>query len=66
MDADEAGRRRFACEQRETFERITAAWDAAGRTRCAELLIRYGPDAGAWSTRHHCHGRDSANIRPED
>ncbi|NBM15599.1 MarR family winged helix-turn-helix transcriptional regulator [Streptomyces sp. GC420] len=65
-DAGEAERRRFASEQRETFEHITAAWDAADRTRFAELLIRYSQDASAWSTRRHIHGGDSANTRPED
>ncbi|MEV3907075.1 MarR family winged helix-turn-helix transcriptional regulator [Streptomyces canus] len=65
-DAGEAERHRFASEQRETFEHITAAWDPTDRTQFAQFLIRYSQDASAWSTRQHRHGRDSANTRSED
>ncbi|MFF7246498.1 MarR family winged helix-turn-helix transcriptional regulator [Embleya sp. NPDC008237] len=65
-DAGEAERHRFASEQRETFEQITAAWDPSDRTRFAQLLIRYSQDAGVWSTRQHRHGGDSENTRSED
>ncbi|MFD3425509.1 MarR family winged helix-turn-helix transcriptional regulator [Nocardia fluminea] len=58
-DVGEAERSRFACEQRETFEEITAAWDLAERTQFAQLLIRYSQDASDWSTgrRHRDKGR---------
>lgn len=50
-DAGEAERRRYASEQRATFESITAAWDPAERIQFARFLVRYGEDAGAWSAR---------------
>ncbi|MFE1591405.1 MarR family winged helix-turn-helix transcriptional regulator [Nocardia sp. NPDC058705] len=49
-DAGEAERSRFAAEQREVFESITASWDLADRIRFAEYLIRYSHDASAWSS----------------
>ncbi|MGW5863529.1 MarR family winged helix-turn-helix transcriptional regulator [Streptomyces sp. NPDC055239] len=45
----EAERNRFATEQREAFEEITAAWSPEERIQFARLLARYGADATAWS-----------------
>jgi DNA-binding MarR family transcriptional regulator len=50
-DAGETERHRFASEQRETFERITAAWSPTERIEFARLLIRYSQDAATWSAR---------------
>ncbi|MER6168780.1 MarR family winged helix-turn-helix transcriptional regulator [Streptomyces violaceorubidus] len=47
----EAERHRFAAEQREAFEEITAAWSPQERVQFARLLVRYGTDAAAWSRR---------------
>ncbi|WP_030187925.1 MarR family winged helix-turn-helix transcriptional regulator [Streptomyces violaceorubidus] len=47
----EAERHRFAAEQREAFEEITAAWSPQERVQFARLLVRYGADAAAWSRR---------------
>ncbi|WP_284739981.1 MarR family winged helix-turn-helix transcriptional regulator [Amycolatopsis sp. RTGN1] len=47
----EAERIRFAAEQREAFEDITAAWSPEDRAQFARLLVRYTADAGAWSRR---------------
>ncbi|MCR6483206.1 MarR family winged helix-turn-helix transcriptional regulator [Amycolatopsis sp. OK19-0408] len=47
----EAERARFAAEQREAFEDITAAWSPEERVRFARLLVRYTSDAGDWSRR---------------
>ncbi|WP_194827886.1 MarR family winged helix-turn-helix transcriptional regulator [Nocardia sp. XZ_19_231] len=52
-DVGEAERYRFACEQRQAFEEITAEWDLTERTQFAQLLIRYSQDASDWSTRRH-------------
>ncbi|MFE5923591.1 MarR family winged helix-turn-helix transcriptional regulator [Streptomyces sp. NPDC056468] len=49
--AGETERHRFASEQRETFEHITAAWEPTERTQFAQFLIRYSRDASAWSAR---------------
>ncbi|MGP2441800.1 MarR family winged helix-turn-helix transcriptional regulator [Streptomyces sp. JW3] len=48
-EAGEAERDRFATEQRQVFEEITAAWSREERLRFAHLLVRYGADATAWS-----------------
>ncbi|MFB7600987.1 MarR family winged helix-turn-helix transcriptional regulator [Streptomyces sp. NPDC056160] len=45
----EAERNRFAAEQREAFQEITAAWSPEERIQFARLLVRYGADATAWS-----------------
>lgn len=45
----EAERRRFAAEQREAFQEITAAWTPQERIQFARLLVRYGADAATWS-----------------
>lgn len=45
----EAERNRFAAEQREAFQEITAAWSPEERIQFARLLARYGADATAWS-----------------
>ncbi len=45
----EADRRRFAAEQRQAFQEITAAWSPDERVQFARLLARYGADATAWS-----------------
>jgi DNA-binding MarR family transcriptional regulator len=47
----EAERTRFAAEQREAFEAITAGWSLADRAQFARLLVRYTTDAGVWSRR---------------
>ncbi|MCG8915989.1 MarR family winged helix-turn-helix transcriptional regulator [Actinokineospora sp. PR83] len=47
----EAERDRFAAEQREAFEDITAAWSAEDRAQFARLLVRYTADADTWSHR---------------
>ena len=60
-DLGEAERRRFAREQRETFEEITAAWESAERTQFAQFLIRYSADASDWSTR----ARGASNVTRE-
>ncbi|WP_055557144.1 MarR family winged helix-turn-helix transcriptional regulator [Streptomyces sp. NBRC 110028] len=52
-EAGEAERRRLACEQRDTFERITAAWDPDERRQFAHYLVRYSQDSANWSTRRH-------------
>ncbi|MEU4317629.1 MarR family winged helix-turn-helix transcriptional regulator [Nocardia fluminea] len=65
-DVGEAERRRFADEQREIFEEITAAWDRAEQMRFAQLLIRYSSDASDWSTRQRRHDKDTANGRATD
>ena len=59
-DAGEAERRRFAAEQREVFEEVTAAWDPAERLQFARFLIRYGRDSAAWPVR----GRGSTAAPP--
>ncbi|MET7322015.1 MarR family winged helix-turn-helix transcriptional regulator [Streptomyces sp. NPDC005549] len=53
----EAERHRFAAEQREAFQQITAAWTPQERLQFARLLARYGADAAAWS-RNRAGGRD--------
>lgn len=50
-DAGEAERARFAAEQRETFELITADWDPADQTQFAQYLVRYSQDSANWSAR---------------
>ncbi|GGQ24054.1 DNA-binding MarR family transcriptional regulator [Actinomadura coerulea] len=65
-DAGEAERRRFASEQRETFEDITAAWKPAERVQFARLLVRYSEDAGAWSARQRRRGQDGAGTLSDD
>ncbi|MEU9837808.1 MarR family winged helix-turn-helix transcriptional regulator [Actinomadura sp. NPDC048032] len=55
-DAGEAERRRFASEQRATFEDITADWELAERVQFARFLVRYSEDAGAWSARRQRRG----------
>jgi hypothetical protein len=45
----EAERARFAAEQRETFELITADWDPADQVQFARYLIRYSQDSTNWS-----------------
>ncbi|WP_424863795.1 MarR family winged helix-turn-helix transcriptional regulator [Streptomyces sp. MMS24-I29] len=50
-DAGETERRRFATEQRETFEHITAHWEPADRTQFAQFLVRYSQDSTAWTAR---------------
>jgi DNA-binding MarR family transcriptional regulator len=50
-DAGEAERRRFASEQRETFELITSEWTAAEREQFARFLLRYSRDSANWSSR---------------
>jgi DNA-binding MarR family transcriptional regulator len=64
--AGETERHRFASEQRETFERITAAWEPAERIQFARFLIRYSQDASAWSTRHVHQSEDDPGDRPRE
>lgn len=45
----EAERSRFAAEQREAFQEITAAWTPEEQIQFARLLARYGADATTWS-----------------
>ncbi|MFG2683611.1 MarR family winged helix-turn-helix transcriptional regulator [Streptomyces sp. NPDC048392] len=45
----EAERNRFAAEQRQAFEEITATWSPEERIQFARLLARYGADATAWA-----------------
>lgn len=59
-------RLRFASEQREAFEHITAAWEPSERVQFAELLIRYSQDAKAWSARQIRRGGDDAGARSQD
>ncbi|SDJ50473.1 hypothetical protein SAMN04488074_102231 [Lentzea albidocapillata subsp. violacea] len=49
--AGEAERRRFASEQRETFELIATAWTAAERDQFARFPIRYSQDSSNWPSR---------------
>ncbi|MFE9787641.1 MarR family winged helix-turn-helix transcriptional regulator [Nocardia salmonicida] len=65
-DTGEAERYRFACEQRQTFEEITAEWDLAEQTQFAQLLIRYSQDASDWSTRRHHRDKGPVNIEATD
>ncbi|GGM93051.1 MarR family transcriptional regulator [Lentzea pudingi] len=62
--AGESERRRFASEQRVTFEDITAAWDPAERTQFAQFLIRYSQDATAWSAGRTRRREDDAGSDP--
>ncbi|MEU3644914.1 MarR family winged helix-turn-helix transcriptional regulator [Lentzea sp. NPDC034063] len=48
-EAGEAERGRFASEQREAFESITAGWAGADRDQFARYLIRYSQDSSDWS-----------------
>ncbi|MCX2946955.1 MarR family winged helix-turn-helix transcriptional regulator [Lentzea sp. NEAU-D7] len=50
-EAGETERRRFAAQQRETFELITTAWTAAEREQFARFLVRYSRDSANWSSR---------------
>ncbi|HEX8864613.1 MAG TPA: MarR family winged helix-turn-helix transcriptional regulator [Lentzea sp.] len=50
-EAGEAERGRFAAEQREVFELITAEWTDADRDQFARFLIRYSQDSSAWTAR---------------
>ncbi|RDG38189.1 MarR family winged helix-turn-helix transcriptional regulator [Streptomyces corynorhini] len=63
--AGKAERRRFASEQRETFEQITAAWEPAERTQFAQFLIRYSQDASAWSARQIPRSEGDAHTRAQ-
>jgi DNA-binding MarR family transcriptional regulator len=65
-DIGETERRRFASEQRETFEHITAAWEPAERTQFAQLLIRYGQDASAWSAQQLRRNGDDASTPSQE
>ncbi|MFD3515487.1 MarR family winged helix-turn-helix transcriptional regulator [Streptomyces sp. NPDC058657] len=65
-DTGEAERRRFASEQRATFEHITAAWEPAERTQFAQFLIRYSEDASAWSARQLRRSEDDVSTRSQD
>lgn len=58
----ETERHRFASEQRETFEHITAAWEPAERMQFAQSLIRYSQDASAWSARQTRRSEDDSSA----
>ncbi|MET7691704.1 MarR family winged helix-turn-helix transcriptional regulator [Streptomyces sp. NPDC005483] len=64
--AGENERHRFASEQRETFEHITAAWEPAERMQFARFLIRYSQDAGAWSARQIRSSEDDPSACARD
>lgn len=64
-DVGETERHRFAAEQRETFERITAEWEPAERVQFAQFLVRYSQDASAWSARQRPRSQDNASARSE-
>ena len=64
-DAGQTERRRFASEQRETFEAITAAWEPAERIQFARFLVRYGQDATACATRQRRRSHNSAITRTD-
>ncbi|MES9544087.1 MarR family transcriptional regulator [Actinomadura sp. NPDC000600] len=65
-DAGEAERRRFASEQRETFEAITAHWEPAERVQFARSLVRYSQDANTWSARQRHRSQNSTSIGSDD
>lgn len=64
--AGETERRRFASEQRQAFEHITAAWDPSERIQFAQSLIRYSQDAGAWSAQQHRRSGTDASTPSQD
>ena len=64
--AGQTERRRFASEQRETFEHITAAWEPTERMQFAQFLIRYSQDASAWSARQTHRSDDDTSARAHD
>ncbi|MDX8141716.1 MarR family winged helix-turn-helix transcriptional regulator [Lentzea sp. BCCO 10_0061] len=61
-EAGEAERGRFASEQREAFEFITAGWTAAERDQFARFLIRYSQDSSDWSRRQALKGRPGGSA----
>jgi DNA-binding MarR family transcriptional regulator len=65
-DTGEAERRRYASEQRETFEHITAAWDPAERAHFARSLIRYSQDSTNWSAQQRRTHQDGDDDHSED
>ncbi|MFC3452614.1 MarR family winged helix-turn-helix transcriptional regulator [Amycolatopsis speibonae] len=63
-DAGDRELRRYASEQRETFERITATWEPAERLQFAQFLIRYSQGTGTRPsmTHHHDGAYASATV----
>jgi DNA-binding MarR family transcriptional regulator len=48
-DQGRAERDRFAAEQRDVFEKITATWSRQDRLDFATFLVRYARDSAVWA-----------------